>query len=139
VRDERVISLASTFEEIPRLADALQAFCRDHQLSPDLASRIMLAVEEVAANIIAHGYRGAGGHAFEVRLARDEDAVRITVSDEAPPFDPLTQPPPDTTAPLERRPSGGLGIHLVRTLMDDVRYRHDGTRNILVLTKRVDG
>ena len=137
MRDERVISLASTLEEIPRLADAVQSFCQDHHVPSDVASHIALAVEEVATNVIAHGYRGAAGHAFEVRLARDDDAVRVTVSDDAPPFDPLTLTPPDTSAPLERRPIGGLGIHFVRTVMDDVRYRRDASRNILVLIKRV--
>jgi serine/threonine-protein kinase RsbW/sigma-B regulation protein RsbU (phosphoserine phosphatase) len=137
VSGERVISLRSTLAEIPRLAAAIEAFCEDHHLAPELASRITLAVEEAVVNIIVHGYGGAADQLCEVRLARDDDAVRITVSDEAPPFDPLTQPPPDTTAPLERRQDGGLGIYFVRTLMDDVRYRREGSRNILVLTKRV--
>ena len=134
---ERVISLRSTLAEIPRLAAAIEAFGEDHHLGPELVSRITLAVEEAVVNVIVHGYGGAGDQLCEVRLARDDEAVRITVSDEARPFDPLTQPPPDTKAPLERRQDGGLGIYFVRTLMDDVRYRREGSRNILVLTKRV--
>ena len=134
---ERVISLRSVLEEIPRLVAALETFYREHDVPRAVSDRITLAIEEVAVNVIAHGYGGARGHAFEVRLARDDEAVRITVSDDAAPFDPLAQPPPDTTAPLERRKVGGLGIHFVRALMDDVRYRREGNRNILVLTKRV--
>jgi serine/threonine-protein kinase RsbW len=61
----------------------------------------------------------------------------VEVEDDGRPFDPLLVPPPDLTLPLERRPIGGLGIHLIRSLMDEVAYaRHDG-RNVLKMAKRL--
>lgn len=65
------------------------------------------------------------------------DIVEITVEDDGPPFDPLARPAPDLRLPLEARSPGGLGIVLVRALMDDVRYTRT-TRNILTIRKQID-
>jgi anti-sigma regulatory factor (Ser/Thr protein kinase) len=63
--------------------------------------------------------------------------VSLTVQDEGVPFNPLDAPAADDTAPIEERPIGGLGIHLVRKLMDEIAYAREGNRNRLVVRKRV--
>jgi serine/threonine-protein kinase RsbW len=83
---------------------------------------VILAVDEAVSNIIAHGYRGQGG-GIEIEVSREGDALVIRLRDEAAPFDPTNVPPPDLTLPLEQRAAGGLGIHLIRRVMDEMTHR----------------
>lgn len=100
---------------------------------------VLLAVDEAASNIIIHGYQGQGG-AIEIEMEREGDALVIRLRDEAPPFDPAAIPPPDLTLPLEQRPIGGLGIYLMRQVMDEVTHRITPQGgNELTLLKRCVG
>jgi anti-sigma regulatory factor (Ser/Thr protein kinase) len=131
------LTLASDLAEIARLAHAVEAFADDHGLPPDAASALSLALEELVANAIGHGYREGAGGAVEIALAVDGGRLVATVEDAAPPFDPFALPPPDTDAALEDRKVGGLGVHLVRTLMDEARYDRTPTGNRITLIKRL--
>jgi serine/threonine-protein kinase RsbW len=93
-------------------------------LGVDLAviPNVILAVDEAVSNIITHGYQGQGG-VVEIEVSREENALVIRLRDEATPFDPTNVPPPDLTLPLERRAAGGLGIHLIRRVMDEMTHR----------------
>jgi serine/threonine-protein kinase RsbW len=112
---------------------ALDDFCRDEQLPQEVAWRLGVALDEIVANVVAHG-GGRGRRTIDVWFRRDGNHVEITIADDGPPFDPLSRPAPDTTSPLERRQPGGLGIALVRSLMDEVRYERT-TRNVLTIRK----
>jgi len=105
--------------EIRRFAqEAATAFGVDADVIPD----VILAVDEAASNIIAHGYCGQEG-LLEIQVWRDEDALVIRLRDEAAPFDPTSIPPPDPTLSLEQRIPGGWGIHLIRQVMDEMSHR----------------
>jgi serine/threonine-protein kinase RsbW len=97
---------------------------------------LVLAVNEVATNIVVHGYRGDPG-AIEIELRRLGDAIEIRLRDQAPLFDPTRVPAPDLSLPLHKRPLGGMGLHVIRELMDAIRYRvtPEGS-NELTLVKR---
>ena len=100
---------------------------------------LLIAADEVFSNIAAYAYPDGGG-TVEIRLTANADGTELSLafSDRGIPFDPLAVKPPDTSAPLADRKIGGLGIHVVRKLMDQLVYRRaeDG-RNILTLTKRL--
>ena len=101
--------------------------------------RIRLAVDELATNIVMHGYRGGAGR-ITVRGRSGPGRVQISIADRAPAFDPVQGrlPPEPHTAP-ERRRIGGLGIHLALTSVDEFDYvRRDG-RNISTLTVMAEG
>ena len=83
---------------------------------------LVLAVNEMATNIVVHGYRGQPGE-IEITMRQDGDAVEIRLRDQAPAFDPTGAPVPDTTAPLHQRPFGGMGIHVTRQLIDSMTHR----------------
>ena len=97
---------------------------------------LILAVNEVATNIVVHGYRSQPG-AIEIELRRLGDAIEIRLRDQAPLFDPTCATAPDLTLPLHKRPLGGMGVHVTRQLMDAMRYRvtPEGS-NELTLVKR---
>jgi len=105
-------------------------------LDPAMIPNVILAVDEAVSNIIAHGYQCQEG-AVEIEVSREGEALVIRVRDEAAPFDPTIVPSPDVTLPLEQRVPGGLGIHLIRQIMDEMTHRvtpHGG--NELTLVKR---
>jgi serine/threonine-protein kinase RsbW len=83
---------------------------------------LVLAANEIATNIVVHGYQGQPG-TIEIELRRSGDAIEIRLRDQAPPFDPTRAPAPDLTLPLHKRPFGGMGIHVTRQMMDDIRHR----------------
>ena len=91
-------------------------------VDPDMIPDVLLAVNEIATNVIVHGYRGRPGN-IEIEIGQDGNNLVIRLRDQAPPFDPTSVPPPDTSLPLEQRPLGGMGIFLTRRLMDKVSYR----------------
>jgi anti-sigma regulatory factor (Ser/Thr protein kinase) len=97
---------------------------------------LVLAVNEVATNIVVHGYRGQPGE-IEIDLRRRGEAIEIRLRDHAPPFDPTHVPAPDLNLPLHKRPLGGMGVHVTRQIMDAMRYRAMPTGgNELTLVKR---
>ena len=104
----------------------------------EIVFKVKLVVEEVGLNIIDHGYGNDESKELEFRMAADKESVTIEFIDEAPPFDPLTETPiPDTAAGIEERQIGGLGVFLVREMMDEAEYTRDGNRNRLKLVARL--
>jgi serine/threonine-protein kinase RsbW len=83
---------------------------------------VILATDEAATNVILHGYVDQPG-LVEIALNRRGDALVITVRDQAAMFDPTGVPPPDLDLPLDQRTPGGMGVHLIRQLMDEVVYQ----------------
>ncbi len=94
-------------------------------------------MEELFANLLHYGYRDTLEHAIFVRCRFDGADLHLEIEDDGVPFDLTTAPEPDLTLPLDERPVGGLGIHMVRKSMDSVRYERRAGRNILWCVKRV--
>jgi len=98
----------------------------------ELVFAIQLAVDEACSNTILYGEAGT----ITIACTADDDAVRVTITDDGVAFDPLTAPPPRLDIPAEERPIGGLGIHFIRTVMDSVTYAREGGKNVLSMEKR---
>ena len=86
---------------------------------PDVISDVILAANEAVTNVIIHGYQGQPGP-VEVEVERDGASLVVRVRDQAPPFDPNDVPAPDLTLPLERRACGGMGVYMIKRLVDQV-------------------
>ncbi len=119
-----------------RLADQkIKALAQRQDWREDLVFKAKLVVEELVLNIIDHGYKNDESRKIEVRLHYGEDALTIDIIDEASAFDPLTEAAaPNTSAGIDERPVGGLGVHLAKEMMDEVSYAREGNRNRLTLT-----
>ena len=130
--DTRRLSVPGTDAGIRTVLDALEAFATGHGLSKAVTWPVEVSLDEVLANVVRHGLEGRGETAtveVELRLdpASDPPVCEVVVTDDGPEFDPLAAPEPDTSLGVEERPIGGLGISLVRRLMDEAEYeRRDG-------------
>jgi serine/threonine-protein kinase RsbW len=112
-------------------------FASSNALAPDEQARILLVLEELITNVAKYGYRNRAAGNAEVLLHIDATHLIIEFIDDGDPFDPLAAPPPDLEAPLEERDIGGLGIHIVRALADEVRYFRLEARNVIQFKRRV--
>jgi serine/threonine-protein kinase RsbW len=103
---------------------------------PDIAFSANLCLEELITNTIQYGLGNAPDRAIRIFISRSPDCLEIVVRDDAPPFDPFNSvPTPDIDAGVDERDIGGLGVHLVRTLMDEAWATYDGTGNLITLKK----
>ncbi len=100
-----------------------------------LQTQVSVAVEEIFVNIAHYAYKPEVG-GVKVRIAMGED-ITIEFEDSGIPYDPLSAADPDITLPAEEREAGGLGILLVKKIMDKVEYRREGAKNILIVKKRL--
>ena len=99
-------------------------------------NEVQLAVEEIYANIAKYAYtQGTGEAVIRVEADRDSKGVTITFTDQGRPYNPLEREAPDVTLPASERQIGGLGIFLVRNIMDDMQYEYRDGSNILTIKK----
>jgi anti-sigma regulatory factor (Ser/Thr protein kinase) len=131
------VELRNDLSEIPRVQRLVEERASDWSLSDASLNAIGVSLDEILTNIISYGYDDDDEHSIAVRVALEADGlVTIEVADDGKPFNPLQMPEPDTSAAIDDRPIGGLGIHLVLRLMEDVAYRRENDRNILTLKHR---
>lgn len=129
------ISIGSAVSEIPAVSIRLDGAMKAAGFSQEAILDTQLAVEEAITNVIVHGYKKPGGViAISCRVTRNR--AEIQLADSAPPFNPLSLPEPDIDAGVDERQIGGLGIYLLRQVMDEISYRYEDGKNILVLVKQ---
>ena len=131
------VVLSNKPEEKRKLLAALEQFAQSNKLPPAVVPAADLSLEEHVTNVMNYGYNDALAHEIIVRFAVENQEFVVEVEDDGKPFNPLEKATVDTSVPLEEKPIGGLGIHLMRQFMDTLRYRRENDRNILHLRKRL--
>ena len=126
------ICMRNDIQQIPTLPEWIDTL----GIPMELNMPINLALEEMVSNVMLYAYPGKSGQVF-VEFNRRKDSIVFTISDSGIPFDPTQHGEVDTTLSAEERPIGGLGIHLVKQLMDEVQYERQGDKNVLTLVKRI--
>lgn len=134
---EAFLTAKNDLSELGRLNEFLSRFWAENRLPEDLALDTGVALEEVFANVVMHGYNDRAPHEILVRVAVENGEVVLMVEDDGVAFNPLEAPAADTSLPVEARPVGGLGIHLVRSLMSEVEYARQNGRNRLQMRKQI--
>ncbi|OFW47707.1 MAG: hypothetical protein A3J29_02750 [Acidobacteria bacterium RIFCSPLOWO2_12_FULL_67_14b] len=123
--DQLAFELSNDLAEMPLLAEHLEQFCLRHGIDGDVLSQLNLALDEIVLHIISYGYGpDRGAQRIRVALAHDGASLTARIEDDAPPFDPLEREDPN------------LGMHLVKTLVDEVSYTRERERNVLVIRKQ---
>ncbi len=132
------ITIVNRGSEFARVAGVLDRLGAERHLAPEVVADMQIAMDEVLTNITEYAYTDNTEHKIHVCLRVLDNVLEAVIEDDGAPFDPLAIPEPDVSAPLHERRVGGVGIHFVRKLMDEVTYDRAGGRNRLVLRKRFE-
>jgi serine/threonine-protein kinase RsbW len=131
----RELAVQGNVADLPVILAFVEASCEESGVHPALFFDLQLAVEEACANVIEHAYDGKGGTLAITFATRGRDVV-IALQDHGRPFAPEDIVALDVNLPLTERRSGGLGMHLMYHLMDEVRFAFAEGTNTLVMVKR---
>ena len=125
--------MRNDIQQIPTLSEWIDSI----EMPEELNMPINLALEEAVSNVMLYAYPGANGQVL-VEAEKTPQQIVFTITDSGIPFDPTQHKEADITLSVEEREIGGLGIHLVRQIMDDIRYERKDNKNILTLVKSLN-
>src|ERR1700733_8916486 len=132
------LTLPNDIAELPRLLEFAAEFAGRNKLPNDEVARLLIIAEELFSNIVRYGYaEPKASGTIELRLSFARARLEMLVIDDGQPFDPLAVVVADLDLPMSKRPTGGLGVHFVRNLVDDARYSRQNGRNRLVLVRLI--
>ncbi len=132
-----ILHVRSKGDAIAPANEAAETWLATQEISPDAMFFASLTIEELVTNCIKYGYDDSTEHGIDIELSVANHTLTITVVDDGRAFDPFVVPPPDTSGPIEDRSVGGLGIHMLRELADNMSYERRGNTNRITLTKRM--
>ncbi len=130
------LQIHNKIPEIERVCKSIAEFCRGHSISDKIIFSLHLALDEILTNIISYGYSDKNDHLIDIRYSLQNDYLTLEIEDDSNPYDPANAPTPDINACLEDRKIGGLGIYLIKNMMDEIKYSTKNGKNKLILTKK---
>jgi len=131
------LDLQATPQEVMRGCEALGEFCRQSAVSEKAIQALTLAFEEAGSNVVQHAYAGDGTRRFSLSVQCNQAQVVLVIRDAGPPFNPLSAKPAEIDLHPDDREIGGLGVHLIRQMIDEVTYTRVGEENELRLVKQL--
>jgi sigma-B regulation protein RsbU (phosphoserine phosphatase) len=129
------LRICNQLDEIERVNSEFNDFCKQNHIADSIRQKMNLVFDELLNNIISYGFEDGQEHEIEIDCRLVGDLLKITITDFGVPFNPFEQPEPDTSKSLQEREIGGLGIHLVRKLVDDVHYERLIDKNVVQIEK----
>jgi len=135
---EYSFELKSSLDELDQLCQNLETFGKKFGLSKKLIFEINLALDELFTNIISYGFKDNQEHTIKVTLRPQNDELCLCIEDDGKPFNPIDFETPNVTCSVEECKIGGLGIHIMKKLMDEVCYERCGDKNVLNLKKKIE-
>lgn len=123
-------------QELEKISEFLFQLHNKYDIPQKLIDSMRIATDELIANTIFHGYEDAEAHHIEVRTYID-NYLTVVIEDDAIAFDPNQSPPPDLDSSLQERKIGGLGIHLVKNLINSFTYKRKDAHNVLILKQLI--
>lgn len=129
--------LNNTVDARHRLAVGLRSFAAENHIPEAALHAVDLALEEHLTNVWSYAFDDPGAQQVLVRLALSEGELVAEIEDRGRAFNPLDAAEADTNLPLEEKPFGGLGIHLMRQFMDELSYQREHGKNVLRMSKRL--
>ena len=136
--DRKQIILQNDIQQVPLLAQFVDEVCEAAGIDMATAMKLNLAIEEAVVNVMNYAYPQGTIGDINIEVQVDNNQLEFIISDSGTPFDPTTKAEVDTTLSAEERPIGGLGIHLVRNIMDSINYERVNGKNILALIGKTD-
>jgi sigma-B regulation protein RsbU (phosphoserine phosphatase) len=135
VQEALELTIGNKIEEIKKALSAFDAFSTTYFVSKNVVGKVKIALDELLANIIQYAFNDDRDHFVHVEFQLHDDKLIIILEDDGSPFDPFHVETPDINLSIEEREIGGLGIHLVKNVMDEVNYRRALNKNIITLVK----
>ena len=129
------LTVKNRIEDLLRVNSIFESFDTQHDIGGKLRYHLLVSIEEILTNIIKYGFDEQGVHPIHITFRNDSGAIEMEFEDRGREFNPLEVGEPDLDTPIEDRQLGGLGIHLVKNMVDVAQYRRVGDRNILLLRK----
>ncbi|MCX6235727.1 MAG: ATP-binding protein [Bacteroidetes bacterium] len=135
---EKEIIITNELSELSRITSELEILGEVWDWSAKIIFNINLVIEELITNIIFYAYRDKDKHKITIGFNLDNNILRIRIEDDGVEFNPLlSNKPDDLNKSIEERKIGGLGIHFVRKLVDNVEYQRYEKKNVLTLIKKI--
>lgn len=131
------LNIHNNIAEISQLAPFLDEVAEAYGIAPDVSFKLNLALDEALANSISYAYPEGTEGSITLEAGMDGDDLLFHLIDEGTPFDPTKEGDVDITLSVEERPIGGLGIFLIKQMMDSVTYKRVDNKNILELRKKI--
>jgi sigma-B regulation protein RsbU (phosphoserine phosphatase) len=130
------MTIHNQLSEIPRVIDGIDTFCQELPVALTPSRKLKIVLDEILNNIISYGYRDDLAHEVRVEVDPISDGIVIRITDDGIPFNPLDLDEPNTDLPADEREIGGLGVHLVKEMVEDASYERRDNLNILRLMLR---
>ena len=131
------IILENKISEIERIATVVSEFGQSNDLSDEVIYDIRLVLEEIVSNIIKYGYKDNDDHQIDIQINLESSVLTLEIKDDGNPFDPLEVKNDEVEKPWDERETGGMGIYIVKNLMDKAEYHRVENNNILLLKKYI--
>lgn len=128
------ITVVPSMETVPQVAEFMEAEMEKFEISPKISMKMLIAIDEIYSNIV----RYSGATEARVSIKKSDNTLKLQFKDNGKPYNPLDSKEPDITASAEDRSIGGLGIFMVKKMLDKVEYKYVDNYNILTLTKNLD-
>lgn len=137
VRYQRQITLPNDVQEVPQLNVFVDEVCEQVDFDMSTTLKLNLAIEEAVVNVMNYAYPAGEKGDVDIEAMINDEYLVFVISDSGTPFDPTAKAEVDTTLSVEERGIGGLGIHLIRQIMDTINYERVEGKNVLTLRKKL--
>ena len=134
---KRQLTLPNDVKQVPLLAEFIDGICEAAGVDMMLTMQLNLAIEEAVVNVMNYAYPAGTEGTVCIDAQVSDGVLQFVISDSGAPFDPTARAEVDTTLSAEERGIGGLGIHIVRQIMDSIDYKRVDGRNVLTLGKKL--
>ncbi len=132
---EAMVRIENDLSEIAKVDEKLDDFAEQFGVPPAIAATFHIIFDDLLNNVISYGFNDEQRHFIDIRLELTANNLTVSIADDGVPFNPLAESAPDTTLSIEDRQIGGLGIHIVVNMVDDISYQRTADKNVLTLTK----
>ena len=129
------VRIENDLAEIPKVDEKLDQFAEQFGIPPAIAATFHIIFDDLLNNVISYGFNDEQRHFIDISLELTANSLIVSIADDGVAFNPLAEATPDTTLSIEDRQIGGMGIHLVINMVDDISYQRAADKNVLTLTK----
>ncbi len=136
--EDKTLLIDNQLDELSRVVEFLEELGEEWGLAMTLVFSLNLVLEEALTNVILYGFDNDDKHAIEINFKKVDRELSITIIDDGRAYDPTLKADPDITLSVDERPIGGLGIFLIKKIMDSVEYQRKENKNFLMLKKNIE-